>query len=425
MLKGFSLTAIITILSSAFPFLLLPILTRTLPKEQYGTLVVIELFLAIFTTLIHFSISGSTVEYFKMSREKLKEYLSTSIYLAAFSLLLLQIVVFLFDDFFYVKFQMNKAWLLAIPIMSFMNIATQLQNSLHICQKNHSSYAVFLLGPNALIFGLTVLFLYVFKMEFQAKLFAILISYTVFGIVSFYLLFKGSFISFEFYKDYLRPNLDFTVPILVHSLVASLYFSADRLFLSKMIGNNAVAVYAAGFQIASIMSVLQNAFSRAWHPMVMDLLSEKSIAAHGAKIVRNRLFKYSFLSSILMILISAVLLIVVYFMVDLILPSSYEESKIVSALIIISYCVLGFYKIVSPVLWFYNRTAILSKVTVLVFFINLVLNYFLILHFRVVGACYATLLSVLAQFILTGFVFMKLVSDNLGKLHYESGYEEV
>ncbi|AMV71862.1 lipopolysaccharide biosynthesis protein [Desulfuromonas sp. DDH964] len=411
-MKGFSLTAFIAITGSAFPFLLLPILTRALTKEQYGELVVIELCLAILTTLIHFSISGSTVEYYKMDEESLKNYLSMSLYLSFFSFIILQVFVLTFGDIIYKNFQVSKMWLAVIPLMAFMNVSTKLQNILHVCKRNHLSYAIFLLAPNALIFISTIIFLYIFGLGYEAKLYSILISFFLFGISSFFLLFKAGFISFDFKKKYLPINLSFTIPLLIHSLVASLYFSADRLFLSKMIGNNAVAIYAAGFQVAAVMSVLQHAFSTPWHPLVMELLSEKSVEKYGKKHVFTKLIKNTILSSMIMVFIAVFLIIVVYYFINIILPHSYEESKGVSIIIIISYCILGFYKIVSPILWYYNRTSTLSRITIFVFFVNMLFNYILISKYNVMGACYATLISVSIQFILTTIISCNILYND-------------
>ncbi|MCW9018187.1 MAG: oligosaccharide flippase family protein, partial [Kangiellaceae bacterium] len=360
MLRNLSIVSGITLLNSVFPFVLLPIFTNYVTVADYGKLVILEAFLAIFTTIVHFGIAGLVVEIFKLKKDEFRKYASTSILILVPTLVLLEVYVFFSADFLSQAFGLDKSWLLLLPLIVFLNALIQSAVSIYQCEKNYRNYAVFLFLPNLLTFAIALTLLFYFDQGWQSKLYGVLISFFCVCALSLYYLIKDKYLSIEFCKNSLVLNLKFTLPLLPHSLAAGLYFMADRLFLANLLDSRSVAIYAAGLQLAMVMSVIQNALSKAWVPYVLEFLGRCKEDISSVDKAYRELLKYMGAGMLVLVILSAVISVFVYLAVMYLLPVEYSHSIIVGILVVSAFCILGFYKIISPVIWFYKKSAALS-----------------------------------------------------------------
>jgi len=214
-------------------------------------------------------------------------------------------------------------------------------------------------------------------------------------------------------KIFIQPklisrNLNFTFPILPHSLSASLYFMADRLFISNLLGNNYLAIYAAGAQLALVISVFQNALSKGWTPFVFEYLKNHS----NTKGFHLKIARLMATAAVVLLVLSCLYSLFIYLVFDYLLPASYGDALIVGYILITSFCFLGFYKVVTPIIWYYKKTKVLSKITLFIFIINILLNSIMIPLYGIVGACLATFCSTFLQFIIILFFSAKALVLN-------------
>jgi O-antigen/teichoic acid export membrane protein len=420
MLRSLSLISALSLLNAVFPFLLLPILTFQLTVDEYGSLVILETFMAVLTPFIQFSVAGLIVEYFKLSKSDFRLYITNSLLLVIPVFCIFELIVFVSSDFIANQFGLHKTWYLMLPVIILLNVCIQALVTVYQCEKKYKLYSIFLLGPNILTFLLTILLLFINDFGWQSKLFGILISFSIFAVISICLLVKEIEIEWKVNFSVILSNLRFTLPIIPHSVAAGLYFMADRLFISELLGNASVAIYAAGMQLALVMSVVQNSVSKAWTPFVMEFLKKCNNKHESFSDGYSKLYRYMLIACLVVIGLGGIIALAIYISVDYILPRSYEQSKYLGMMLVSGFCLLGFYKVYSPLLWYHKRTGSLSKVTIVVFFINLVLNAVLIPEFGIYGACYATIISIGCQFIFTQVLVLATVKKHLRELEYAS-----
>lgn len=406
----------LTLLNSVLPFILLPILTFQLTLDEYGGLVLLETFMAILTPILQFSIAGLIVEYFKLSKYDFSLYLTNSLILVLPAFILLEVIVFFSSDIMANHFGLHKGWFLMLPVIIFFNITIQTLVIVYQCKKNYKLYALFLLGPNTLTFLLTILLLFFSDLGWESKLYAVSVSFLLFSVLSFYLLIKELDMKWKLNFSMLSSNLKFTLPIIPHSVAAGMYFMADRLFISELLGNASVAIYAAGMQLAMIMSVVQNSLSKAWTPFVMEFIGGKEEGKISTLKDYSQLYRLMLLACFVVILFGVIISLVIYFLVDYLLPPDYTQAKYLGIMLIGGFCLLGFYKVYSPILWYHKKTGLLSKVTIVVFLMNLILNSLFIPQFGIYGACYATIISIACQFLLTQVLVISIVRNHQREL---------
>lgn len=415
MIRSLSIISFITLLSSAFPFLLLPIITRWVSVSEYGNLIVLETFFTIVTPLIQFSIAGVVVEYFKLERGDFNGYVTFALLLSLPAFIVLEVFIWLFAANIAERFAVDINWLYILPVYVLFNMIFQVLVLIYQCQKNYKGYAFFLLGPNLISFCMTLLFLIVLDLGWEAKLYATGFSFALFAALAIYIMFNDGYLCRVSDRRLIKLNLCFTLPVVPHTVAAGLYFVADRLFLSDLMGNESVALYAAGMQLAMVMSVVQNALSRAWNPYVLGFLGKCENTNASFVSAYKILAKQMFFGCLLVIAMSFGLMIVIYFSVAYLLPVHYEASKYIGVMLVSAFCFLGFYKIVSPILWHHKRSASLSKVTIAVFIINMLLNAWMIPLYGVNGACYATIISMGCQFVFTLLLVTKVSLSHIKK----------
>ncbi len=415
MLRSLSIISIITVFSAAFPFLLLPIITRLVDMEDYGNLVVLETFIVILTPIVQFSVSGVVVEFFKLSQDEFKKYVGNALVIAIPTFIMSEFIIFLFANIIGEIFGVNHVWLYFLPIIVLLNLTIQTLASIYQCEKNYKGYSFFLIGPNLISFVLAIIFLSVFEFGWQSKLYAAGLSFFIFSIVALRILYKGSYISTSIQSYFVSLNLKFTLPLIPHTLAASLYFVADRLFISDLLGNASVAIYAAGMQLALVMSVVQNSLSKAWNPFVLEFMREMGEESRVVLKEYKKLTVFMLYGCSVITIMSIGLAVVINFTIVYLLPENYEQSKYLGMMLVGAFCLLGYYKVVSPILWYHKRSASLSKITLVVFFINLLLNYSLIPEYGVYGACYATITSIFFQFSFTLLLVKRIASTHINE----------
>lgn len=413
MLLSLSKISIITLFSAIFPFLLLPIITRLVDIKDFGNLVILETLILILTPIIQFSVSGVVVEFFKLTKDEFKKYINNSLLIAIPAFIGAEIIIIFAADVIAEKFSVDKIWLYYLPVIVLLNLSTQTLISIYQCEKNYKGYSFLLIGPNLIIFLFTILFLIVYELGWQSKIYAMSGSYLIFSLVTLYILYKRSHISKNIDIYLISLNLKFTAPLIIHILAASLYFVADRMFISDLLGNSLVAIYAAGMQLAMVMSVIQNSLSKAWNPFVLEFMGDMVKKQKDFSAEYKKLTSLMFYACFGVTIISLVIATIINFSTVYLLTVDYEQSKYIGMMLVGAFCLLGYYKAVSPILWFHKRSASLSKITLVVFLINFLLNYLLIPVYGIYGACFATIISILFQFTFTLLLVMKITSVHI------------
>lgn len=405
MLKKTALLPII-IINALFPFALMPILTHLLSQEQFGTLVLVETFLLILIPVMNFPLAGLMVEYFKLEKEEFKLYLFNTLILTLPVLVLLELLIYLFYDFLTIYINISYQWMFLIPILLALNVITQAKVTIYQAKKQYAKFAFFLIGPNVIVLTATLIILLVFKGGWESKLVAISLSHLTYAFISMIVLHKNNEATYIPSKSMSMRNLSFTVVLIPHTLSAVLYFLADRILIVNIIGNEMLAIYAAGMQFALVISVLQNALSKTWDPYVFEYL--KSGQDENREDLYHGLFKKMLITGFVFFGVCVSYAGVLYLSFQYIMPIEYKSSLTVSLLLVLAFCILGFYKIISPILWFHKKANLLSRVTVVIFFVNISLNLCLIPEYGVVGASVATIASTTLQFLCTLYLVYRL-----------------
>ena len=109
-----------------------------------------------------------------------------------------------------------------------------------------------------------------------------------------------------------------------------------------------------------------------------------------------------------MLLISIIFMVVLPFIYKFFIDVNYHGGIIISLLLVIAFLLQGFYFMVTNYILYSKKTKYLSAITVSSSLVVLILNYYLILNYNMLGAAYAMILTNLILFLSVWFFSNKI-----------------
>jgi O-antigen/teichoic acid export membrane protein len=394
-LKSLSIYTSTSILNSAIPFLLLPILTNYLTVEEYGLLAIMQIFIIFTIPFISINIQSTLqLEYHDLDADKFALWVSSVLIIPLITIFIVLLFFMLFESLIYSFINTSLLWILLIPLIAFMQVVPQTILSIYKISERPIDYAKYQLSLTGLNLLLTVGLVVLLNLNWEGRILAIFLTYLLFTFIGIYLLIKMKLIVLRIEKRYVQKALQLGTPLIVHVVSATLFMMSDRLFISYYLGNEALGIYAVGAQVAMMALIIQQSFNQAWVPYLFKNLKI------GSRENKIKIIKISYISMLFFLLLP--------FIIELINPLFFYffiNEKFIDAMsyvfwIALGYSLLGMYKVVTNYIFYKKRVKLLSMMTFLSLLINLILNYFLIQKYGAIGVAYGTSITVAIFFII-------------------------
>ncbi|WP_305838821.1 lipopolysaccharide biosynthesis protein [Photobacterium leiognathi] len=392
-------------LKSLVPVLMLPILTRYLSVGEYGMLSLIETNILFITPFIILSINSAiNVEYHKLDREILKNYITNAISVSVFSFFIISLFFLVFNDkLSYLLGLDNNIVIFLTTFVLLRLIITVTLGLLQISQKS-VQFASYTISQTLVDFGLSFLFVVYYKNGYIGRLEGVYGSFFIFSIIGIIYLVKNDYVG-KFNLNHTRDILIFCIPLIPHALGGTIIAMSDRYFIAHFYGAEDVGLYTISYQMSAILLLITMSINQAWTPIAFKLLNRKDIK------------KYKQLSIFLMVLF-LIFSTGVYFLKDVIF-SVFVDDKFFKAKGYFGFLLLGFlfqslYFISTNSLFFFKKTKVLAIITFLGSILNLILNYFFILKYGILGVAYSTAVTWFLFFfcvLITGLIILNKFGD--------------
>ena len=248
-------------------------------------------------------------------------------------------------------------------------------------------FGVFEVINTAINIGVTILLLVMYHYGWYARAGGIIISYTLFFIISLLYMKKNGFIILRYNREEARRILKLSIPLIPHVVGGIIIALSDRFFIERMVSLEEVGVYSIGYMFGMVVVLFTDAFLKAWSPWFYKVLSNANCTK------KIKIVKYSYLYIMAIFIIAFSISIFAKFIIPYVVDVRYSGAEIYVFWIAIGYAVHGVYKIFFPYLVHINKTSFLALSTVIAAVLNLIFNYFLIKEYGAIGAAYATILS--------------------------------
>jgi O-antigen/teichoic acid export membrane protein len=392
--------------NKGIPFLLLPLLTKYLTPYDYGIIASFSSFVGFASIFIALSVYGAiNVNFFKYSKEKLKIYISNSIYLLIISFLIAILLITVFKNDISSKLLLDTEWLYLGLLVAFSQTITVINLTLWTAEKKPKEYSLYQISQTFISTIMTITLVVGYSYNWQGQAISIIVGSLSFSILSLNFLNSRGYLDFKYNKDDIKDLLSFGVPLIPHQLSGWITTSGDRILLISMLGATATGLFSIGYQIGMIMSVLTMAFNKAWNPYIYEKLSKEIAIKDKVKIV-----KFTYLYFISMIFIVFFLNEIGYYIFKYWIDSKFEDSYKYVIYILIEYGLNGMYFMVVSYLFFFKKTKILALITFISSLLHILMSYVFIDIYGAIGVAYSGIISYFIMFISVWYYSNKIYS---------------
>lgn len=241
-------------------FFLVPLYTAYLSREEYGTadlvFTIAQLVLPVVTLVIYDAI----VRFGLSKNENVENVLLVAVSITGVGAVVTVLACPLLN--LYPAISMWK-WQLALYVIINAFYSTNM-NYLKVKNVN-LWYAVISITHTALMAGLNVLWIAVFRLGVKGYLWASIVSLAVSLLMSIIIgKIPSALRKARFDRDLMRQMMGFSVPLILNNISWWVVHSSDKLMLEAMMGAAALGLYTAAAKIPAFINVIINIFSQAW-----------------------------------------------------------------------------------------------------------------------------------------------------------------
>lgn len=395
------------VIQKAISFFLLPLYTIYLTPDDYGIINVLTSSAALLTFLYTFSIQAASSRFhFKYSRNSV---LVKKIWGANLSFIILNSLFWVIITICTYRYTLIYLVGDQVPFMPFvliclLNCALSPVFYYYQIYLQTTQQAKRFAINNFLNFLLTVFLnigLVVFlNMQALGVILSMFIVTFIFGCYAIVALRKE--VCFNVSLKLIKRSLQYSVPLIPHSLSGWLNGMLDRIFINRLVNLASVGLYSISYQFGFVVNMLGFGINQAYNPWFFK--------QHDRPEGRKRISEVADVGI-------AVLAIIGFFLAFfskeiLVLMTAEKYHDIWQSVIILVYanlfdCLYYFYVAVL----FLESTKLLSCISISFALVNCVVNYFLITHLGYIGASYSYLLVQFAKGIMVYWQAKRLRPD--------------
>ena len=403
LLKEGGLYTIANILTKGVSLLLIPFYTAYFTTAEYGNLGILGIFGALAGAIISFQIyqgMGRFIASGDISKEDKQKIGSTAILFSLISYSAFGLIAFVFKDLFIdllsgdVRIE-DDTFLLSVAVICINAIFYALGVQLKFLRKVTLFAIISFL--HSIINILLILF---FAMKFDYGINSVFLASIVISpiLILVQIYYLKDYLRFYIGKKELNKLFKFSIPLIPAAIAYLVLNFIDRWFIKDILSTSDMGVYEVAFKFASIVSLVIIAFQSALAPILYEKHQNISTKKELTNIF-NLFIGVGTLGVLILSFFSYETLYIFtqpeYYPAESILPIFYITTLVTG---------LGMF---SPGLHVKQKTRYIPVIVGVSGAINIILNYFMITSFGLIGAAVSTLISVLINNI-SLFVFSQI-----------------
>ena len=385
-----------SVIRSAIPFLLLPVLTRYLTPTDYGTVATFQVLLAIAVVFVNLNMHGAVaVNFFKFKKQELEVYIGNVVFILFISFILVLCIISVVKEPLSHLIKFPENWLPIVVVIALSQSVFTLTLTLWQVEQKPLPYGIFQVAQTVLNVILSLIFVVALNWQWQGRVLGIIIASIIFGLTGFFIIYKKKYIKLNYNKAHIKDALVFGIPLIPHALGAWMMTSIDRVFINSMVNVASTGIYTVGYQVGMIIGLLATSFNQAWSPFLFEKLKENDSAS------KLRIVKFTYLYGVGIIVLALSLSLIAPWFLKFFVSKGFHCAYKYVFWIALGYAANGMYFMVVNYIFYVKKTYILAWITFISAGINVVLNYFFIKANGAIGAAQATTVTFFIIFILT------------------------
>ena len=364
----------IVLLSSA-------IFTRIMDKEAYGLVNTYSAWVLVLNTFIGLNLFITVRNAYIDYREEYEKFTSSILSLSLKAFVGFMVVIILTVKIFALNVDIFVILVAGIQAISVHTVNYQM--AIYSMKNDYVKRTLLMVLPNIVHTILSIILVYVYTQnQYYAKIVGNAVGIFLFALLAIVEIFKKNWP--EVNKEYYRYALAISVPAIFYTLSDLILMQSDRIMITNMVGAKETAVYSLVYNIGSILIALYTAINGAWTPWFYQKLAMADFES-VCKVQKKYI--------LLFFTISVGVLNVSPEVIKILSPKSYWGGINYVNLIVISSYLIFIYSFFTTFLMYHKQTTRIAINTIISAVLNIIMNYFLIIKFKSIGAAYATIVS--------------------------------
>ena len=342
--------------------------------------------------------------FFKVSKDYLAKQIGNILIIQVFLFLLFTILFFLislFYDLSFIGFQTH--WLFIIPLVCFLFSFNEYNLIILRNQSKSLSYGYWQILHTIINLSLSLFFIISLSYGWEGRALGIVIAQVVMGFASLKRMNNSGFIKVQFDKNEIIEILSLCLPLVLHGLATYIIFQSNFYFIKMNVGLTAVGIFSVALAFSSIMGMIKDGLAKTINPWIYKNLNINS----DIYLFKQKLTKLFAVLSLALIVFNTIITVFSKLVIKYFLDEKYIEASNLVFILITATSLYVLYGILCSFYVHFSKTNLLSKITVYTALISLGLNYVLTLKFGLIGSCYALLLAMMFQLIITFYFCTK------------------
>ena len=389
------------LLTKGISTITVPIFTRLLTTEEYGTYSIYLSWLNIFTIItslnLYYGAYNNALNRYRDDKTR-NRYIASMQGITTSLVVVLALIYVANIDFW------NNVIGLPTPIMCLMLIelfvapAILFWSGRQRFEYHYKKMVIVTLLKSALNPILGLLFVFTWDSHHEmARILGIAISEVcISGSILVYQFLKGKTF---FDKKFWKYALSFNIPLLPHYLSGTILNQGDRIMIQKMVGRGEVAIYSIAYNVGMLIQIFTNAINNAMTPWMYERLNEKDFKA----IRKNTTY--------ILLGLAMIIIALMFFAPEVVLI--FGSKKYIDAIYVVppvaaSVFFIFLFNIFAIPQMYYEDKRFMPIASMIAAVLNLILNYIFIRIYGYFAAGYTTLVCYIVYSI-GHFYFSKAV----------------
>ena len=376
------------VIVKAMNFLTMPIFTRMLTVDEYGTLnlfLTIESVMLIFTSLyLFYSVFVSGMH--KYEKDEF-HFINSLQFISSASTLIFFVIYILIHRFIDGFIGLSFELMVIMFVDLFFTPAYQFWMARQRYKYSYKSVVIVTILLCLLTFGANLFSVCFFENRLYAKIFSTVVVNVLFCIYFYiYFLVKGKASKNERLKEYVKYALRFNIPLIPHFLSAFILNLSDRLMINYISNSYDAGLYSVAYSISSIMIFINTAINQVVPPWFYKNMDSK---------------KYKYINKVCGIaltfigFINFLLILIAPELVSIFSTKEYLEAVWVIPPIAASAFFIFLIDYIANAEYYFDETKNTKWISLAPAILNIILNYFFIKQFGYIAAGYTTFISYL------------------------------
>lgn len=396
-------------INKAIPFLLLPLITHYLTPSDYGVVTNYNVLVQIVSVFAYLCTAGALpVMFAKLGKEEIKRYVSNMILLNTLANIICVLFMFPIHNLIEDSLNISFVYQMSVLVLVWFAGITNVNMLLWRCEERPLAFGIYQISQSALNALSTIMFVVVFLLGWQGRIYSMIFSTIIFGLISVVVLYKRGYLGWHVDKTYLKQTLFFALPIIPHALSFWLKSGVDKIYLTNMCSLADNGYYSVALTWGAIVTMFLVSFNNAFSPSLYKKLAIFDSDKVGTMKEQGRLVKFIWISLVVTFFFVVGCYLVSVLLIQIMYPSSYFNSLYFLPWVMLAQFFSGCYLMFVCFAHYTFKTKGLGVITFSLSIVQIGLTYLMILKIGAIGSAVSAAIISAITFVTVAWYAMRV-----------------